>query len=404
MSDIMLSNTLVLIDTYVRSIADQITYDTISKHATVITDIRELNNGYYGADLVFFEPSVPSVVTPSTLTELCTTYNVKPYFIYANESVLSLFSECPNFTSVQASYLRVEWNLIYAVLNKDSAILENYKVDNPSPIALASLFKGLPEPFVEPINKLYTAYLNAGNSIRRLAEDKSRLEEIVSVHRSNGIRSAKIINEWRVLYEEVVAENRIQSSLLSENFDVTFSGVFMERPRVLYIKTVSHLAGIDTLLMTLYSVIIKQYKMSCKVLKLVDSSSALQLRYTPSSYHFLHTTYNTHDVLVNDLLVSLGAYNFLLGQLMLNRSGLDVLIVHDMRGTLNPAIAESLIDLHLTEMTSDFAVLSEFENCLSDFSKADFVWDNKELAKLTGSAASRISNHPTIISILDRLL
>lgn len=402
MEEINVNSIVILLDTYTRHSVDTITYDAIAKHASVVSDIREISDVYYGSSFVFFDASVPSIVTPELLGHAVDTFKVKPFLVYQNDAVKDLL---PSYvTSIKSGYRTIEWNLIYAVVNGDTAIMETYQKAGINQYDLASLFENLPEAYIEPINKLYHSYLSLGSQLHTLTKERVQLKGSIANYRSVATRTNSIIKELKGLYDEVVGENRVLAAMLSESYDKTFKGIFLDRPRVLYIKTLSHLSGIDSLIMVLYSVLTKQYKVSVKVVKLVDSANAVSLRYVPNVYFPLSDSYNTHDVLVNDFLLSLASFNLLMGQLMLNRSRLDFLIVHDMRGTLNPALDSSLYDLRLNEMSSDYATLVEYDNILSDYKKAPFYWNFAEVAEYTGTNALKLANNKTISAILDFLM
>lgn len=397
-----INSVTVLIDLYTRNAAETITYDAITKQASVVSDIREVTDAYYGAKLVFFESSVPSIVTPEVLRQIVTNYNVTAYLVYQTEEVLDLFRDIVH--GIRCSFATIDWNLIYAVINDDKAILENYQRKEIGVFEMATLFDGLPAECVDPINKLYRSYLSLGQQTRDMATQLVAAKESLANYESVATRTTGIIKELKDLYDDVVRQNRMLAAMLSESYDVTFAGMYMNRPKVLYIKSISHLSGIDNLIMVLYSVLTKQYKVSAKVVKLVDSANAVSLRYVPNIYFPLSDSYNTHDVLVNDFLMSLASYNLLMGQLMLNRSRLDVLIVHDVRGTMNSALDASLYDLRLNEMSADYATMVEYTNVLSDYTGAEFQWSFTEVSKFTGTNAAKLANHPCVTKILDYIM
>lgn len=403
MNESVSGSVVVLIDPQTRRAVESITYDALAKHVVVITDIREVNDAHYGCDFVFFETAVPGSVTPEVLQEVVDLYNIKPHLVYLVEEIGVLFNGIAN--CVKASYKMLEWNLVYAVIHSDLAILEPYQRTRQEPIEFAQLVESLPAECVDPVNRMYRSYLSLANSYGKLIEDNSKARETINMYRSAGVKTSSAIEELQSLLKEATDANRIYCAMLSESYDVTFSGMYPDRPRVLYVKCISHLSGIDNLLMVLYGVLTKQYKVSCKILKLVDQANAASLRYVPNVYVPLTDSYNTYDVLMNDFLVSLGAYNVLMGLLMLNRSGLDFLIVHDQRGTMGSALDDSLIDLKLHELSGDYAVLGEYENILSDVEKSvPFYWSFKEISGYTGTNIVKLTNHPTIGHILDYLL
>lgn len=403
MREINVSNVVVLIDPHTLKAVESITYDSLAKHVTVITDIRELGDAHYGCEFIFFEPAVPAVVTAEILQEMVELYAIKSHLVYTMQAVSDVFVS--GVKKVRASYRILEWNLVYAVLMDDAAILEPYQRTKTEPIEFAALLENLPPEYSGPVNRMYQSYLSLASSLSKLVADNAVLNEQVQAYAAVGRKTTRAIEELRSLLETMTKQNRRYCAMLSESYDTTVTGLYTERPRVLYIKTVSHLAGIDNLIMLLYSVLTKQYKTSCKVIKIVDSSNTIGLNYVPNVYLPLTDTYSTYDVLKGDFLMTLGAYNILFNLLMLNRSGLDFLIVHDIRGQESLALDAALIDLSLYEMSGDYAVLGEYDNILSDIEdKVPFYWSFKDTMRYTGTNSVKLSNHPTIAKILDHLL
>lgn len=403
MNDTMSGNVVVLIDPYTRKSVESITYDALAKHVTVITDVREITDANYACDFVFFEPAVPAVVTPAIVSEFVSMYGVKPHLVYSTPEVAEAFGG--QIHAVSASYKALEWNLVYAVIHNDLAVLEPYQRSRDASVKFAELIDGLPAECKDPVGRLYTSYLELSHTVSTLLESNALLRETVDNYRSVGSKTSAAIEELKKLLQDAVQQNQTYCAMLSESYDVTFNGMYADRPRVLYIKTISHLSGIDNLLMVLYAVLTKQYRVSCKVVKLVDSANAVSIRYVPNVYVPLSDSYNTYDVLSNDFVMNLGAYNILMNLLMLNRSGLDILIVHDMRGTMNSALDSSLVDLQLHEISGDYSVLGEYDNVLTDVGKgAQFVWKYEDVMEYTGTETSKLANHPTIAHIMDFLI
>lgn len=400
--DYLSGNIVVLIDPQTRKSAESITYDALSKHVTVITDLREVTDSYYGCDLVFFEPAVPGVVTLDALRETIDLYSINAHLIFSIKEIGELMGTICH--CVKASYKSIEWNLIYAVVHSDLAILEPYQRSLFEPVEFAKTVESLPAECAEPVNRMYHSYISLASAYMSLIGENARSREMLDMYRSIGSKTRQAIEELQGLLKEATDANRVYCAMLSKSYDTTFTGLYPDRPRVLYIKQISHLSGIDNLLAVLYSTVTRQYKVSCKIVKLVDQANAASIRYVPNVYVPLTDRYNTHDVLANDFLVSLGAYNVLMSLLMLNRSGLELLIVHDQRGTMGNAIDSALVDLKLNEISGDYAILGEYENILSDVDKqSQFFWSFREIAQYTGSNIVKLLNHPTVGKILDYL-
>ena len=66
----------VLVDTFTKASVQTITYDVLSKHVAIITDIREIGDEHFRSNLVIFEPAISIIVTPEILRELQDTFEL----------------------------------------------------------------------------------------------------------------------------------------------------------------------------------------------------------------------------------------------------------------------------------------------------------------------------------------
>lgn len=402
-SEVLSSNVVVLIDQFTKNTVDSVTYDALSKHVTVITDIREITDMQQGADVVFFEPAINVVVTPEIIDEYITSLAIKPHLFYQSEQNAILFkSKCH---CIKADYSVIDWNIVYAAVKSDNAILEPYQRSVRVLDAYKAVVDKMPEDMQDYIMRFHASYMDLAAVVTQLLEENARLRETVETQEKIGQQAIAGIVELNTLLNASQDKCNAYETLLSKSYDVVKGGFFPDRPRVLYIKTISHVAGMDTLISVLFSVLKAQYKASVKVVKLVDASAALQLQYIPDFYVHVQDSYNTSVLLENEHLLKLGAYAMMFDTLLLNRSGLEYLIVHDMRSTLNSALHNTLIDLRLNEMGADYAQLGQYDNVLSDTKKkVSFPWPFEEIQKHTGMNSVRLANHPTIVSILEQLM
>ena len=156
----------------------------------------------------------------------------------------------------------------------------------------------------------------------------------------------------------------------------------------------------------LFPAITQQYKSSCKVIKLVDNANSIATRYIPMNYVPITDKFNTGDVLRNDFILKLGTSKLMWDTLMLNRSGLEYLLIHDMRGVMNSALDPTLIDLFINEVSPDYAVLGEYTNVLSSVRTnfVEYLWDYKEISEAVGTMIVALTGHPTVSDILEVLM
>lgn len=390
---------LVLVDQYTREYS-KLTYDVISKHATIITDPVEVTEEYRGAHFVFFEPAVGFVATPDKIELLVKSYAISPVLVYTTPEVATLFDS--DVRKIRAEYSSVDWTFVYAAVNNDNAILEAYQRTLSSIDNAAIAINKLPADLRPSMQMLYSTTCSLVARYAAVVEENSKLSENAKVQQSISDKSRSALGELNTLLQRSQSKCQGYEALLSKEYDKVITGFYPERPRVLYFKSYSHVAGMDWLLSILHTVLTQQYKASAKVVTLVDSGSAKIIRYTPKRYVRVNNLYSTSEVLENDFVVKLGSYEEMFELLLTNRSGLDYLIIHDKRDSLNLALDQGLIDLRVNEMTADYANLSEHTgNIISSFgTNVDYPWDFAEVSKYGGTNSVKLTGHPTVSSIL----
>ena len=403
MNSLPTNGVVVLIDPFTKAATKDITYDVLSKHVAVITDIRELNDEYFQSDVVIFEPSFNVIVTPEILKEFKEKLEINVFAVYqSEEAVLSLQ---PYVTKIKADYSSVSWNLVYAIVRNDLAILEPYQKSLVELDSFRPVMSRIPADMQEYILRFRGSYLNLVASVSKVLEENARLSETVKTQEVIGRQTIAGLVELKDLLDRAQDQINAYEAVMSKSYTKVFSGFYPQRPRVLYIKKISHVAGMDTFISILFSVITRQYKLSCKVLKLVDASNSLELRYVPKNYYPITDTYDTSDIFTHQFIFVLSGLDILFDTLMLNRSGLELLIVHDMRNSIDPALDVQLIDLRMNEVSGDYLLLGEYQNTFSDNAKAaTYPWDWREVQRFTGTRISRLVNHPTVRAVLDLLM
>ena len=394
-------NIVVLVDSFTRATSD-VAFDALSKRTTVITDIRELSEEYLHNEysLVIFEPALQVIVTPEILQES----DIQCYIVYQTEERVLPFKSIA--TLVKADYSEITWNFVYGVVNSDVAILEPYQNSRTVIDSFSSIRSKIPEELQDYFTRFFGTYLALAASADNLVTKNSQLVDLIEAQSSIGNKAIKSVLELKNLLEYTQSKVTNYEALLSKTIDLVFNGFYPERPRVLYIKQISHVSGLDTLLSVLFSSITQQYKSSCKVIKLVDSANSISTRYIPMNYIPVTDKFNTGDVLRNDFILKLGTSRLMWDTLMLNRSGLEYLIVHDMRGVMRSALDPTLIDLFINEVSPDYASLGEYTNVLSGYSTnfVEYLWDYKEISEVFGSKIVTLTGHPTVSDILEVLM
>lgn len=394
---------LVLIDQLTKDTVWKASYDAISKKSKVVRDIREISASNNGSTLIVFEPSFLFVITKEIASHLIDRFDIKIIAVYQDEKMHGCLGNEVNY--FKCNYGDINWNLIYGLVQSDFAILEPYQNSLEIIDSFSSIRDKVTPDIAEYLTRFRGTYLTLLNAVNSLSEinDKLQTDLDIAEHLSN--RSIKGLKEMKHLLDLSMDKIKSYELLLSKTYDECVTTFYPDRPNVLYIKRISHLSGIDLFISVLFSTITTQSKLSCKVVKLLDSSNARTISYVPRTYFPITDTYNTSDILTNEFIMKIGSFKVMFDTLLSNRSGLDILIVHDMRSSIQDALSPDLINLKLNEITSDYLILGEYDNTLSDTgSNVDYEWDYRAIKKYTGSKLSQLVNHPTITKVLDNII
>ena len=375
------SDIVVLLDSHTRDAVQRISYDSLNQHCIVITSLNELTVANLNSTLICFGTAIPTAFDLETLTRYKDDLSLKCYLVTNNAS----FEKCYNTVAdvVLLEHTVIEWNLIYSIVNSDFAALSVYRQMPGVVKTFKELLPDLPKSISDTVESLYLSYLFLSEKFGDQVAQSSNLVNTINLYKSVASRATRTLERMDEEYKLLQSKCHTLEAALAKDGNATFSGVYLDRPKILYIKSISHLAGIDILLSVLYSSIIKQYYSSCKIVKIVDHTNARDLKYVPNNYFFVSDTYTTGDILSNDFIIALSGTSRLMDLLLLNRSGLDYLIIHDMRGLSDSILDDSLIDVK---------------------DKSDFLWDFSEVSKYSGTNSLKLLNHPTIVNLLDRLI
>ena len=395
---------VIIIDHLTREVVKSANYTSISNNAIVLADAKEIGDEHRGSVLVVFSTYLHVGITVDNILSVCSQYSIELFIVYSDPKDIIGFEGVPN--KVRCNFTdSLDWNLVYAVVHKDSAILESYTGVTQMVSAFDSLRNVIPIEWADKLENVYSGYLSLLAKESDLVGEITIMRETLQANTNinkrmlNGIKGLKATLD---MYKDKIKE---YETLLSGMIDISIVGHYPDRPKVLYVKQISHIAGMDVLLNLLHFVLTAQYKYSCKVVKLLDASCALRTVNIPNSYTFVNDVYKTDVILKNQFLCKMGPPRVLFDTLLLNRSSLNYLIVHDMRGVSGRVLDKPLYDVALNEMTADYALLGSDALIISDNNKvADFGWLFKDYLKNNSTDIQRMTGHPTVEGILDLLM
>jgi hypothetical protein len=140
-------------------------------------------------------------------------------------------------------------------------------------------------------------------------------------------------------YKQILNETAAEQAMLKQYEAVFTSDVYAKvrmhdysnRPMVIYFKEYEDFLNLDEMIETLFSVFVMQERKTVKVLRFFDSSTSKKMLTVPEYYTKLYNEYSMADVLSNDYVCKSGDYRRILDKVLLNETGVDILIVIDSK-------------------------------------------------------------------------
>lgn len=398
-----LENCIVIIDSNTKSQVDSIAYIELSNNAIILNDINEITEVYTDYCVVLFEPIILTGVTLPYIRELKNKYNIRFILIGSDKELVSILESVCEIEL--CNYKNIDINLIYSVIMKDMVILEYYKDTSEILNNYSCIEEKLPLDVRSYYKILYTNLLDILARYNSLLSINLNLQSENDSYRIILNKLKTGIKELHYYYSGLHNNLKEYQTSLTKSYEKTIKGDYPDRPTILYFKQHQHIPGFDILLNILYFVLSIQYKTSCKIVKLIDSSNALNSRYIPDKYTILQNTYNNKDVLINDFILKRGNYDLMFDLILLNRAKLKYLIIHDMRGTSSLALDNSLITSTVNLVSSEYLEFFNKDSVLTDVREiAEMFWNSMEYMRIpVQERLLKLSAHPTIINLLSKI-
>lgn len=396
---------VIVLDNATRNIAKSVSYLELSNYYHIVNDIEELGEQYKGMKVIIFESTILTKAVIPVLRELRYKYDFQFILMYSCDDIYTIANDIC-YQVRKCDYRIIDINLIYSVIVGDEVIFESYsKIDN-SLFSFDTIVQSMSQEASSYLNSMYQTLLDAYIQIGTLTKQNTDLSEICNCYESVFSRIKAGVNDLQRYYDSIDVKAAEYETRLTTVYDKVISGEYNERPIILYFKEFQHIQGMDILLNILYFTLTVQYKRSCKVVKLLDSSNASQARFIPNTYVTMPNVYNLKDLLQHNFILKKGTYDLFFDTLLLNRTRLQFLIVHDMRGCTSLALHEDLIHSSICCATSEYHEMFKDITLLTESKAASkLYWNTKEYSKIPiNERLFRLSAHPTVKAIIDSIL
>ena len=395
---------VVILDNVTRTLAKSISYFELSNYAYVLNDIDELNEIHKDMNVIIFESLLLTKASIPMLRDLRYRLGVNLILLYSDDELGHLGgSVC---ITKKCDYCVIDVNLIYSVIMHDDIVFEAYKNVGNALMSFPKFAASIKDEDSSSFKLLYQSLLDSTLQLDLITTERLRLQNLCSGYEATFEKIRKGVDSLQKYYDSINIRAAEYETRLTADYDKVVGGEYPERPIILYFKEFQHIQGMDILLNILHFVITVQYKHSCKVIKLLDSSNAMQARFIPDNYVFMQNTYNNRDIMENSFILKRGSYDLLFDTLLLNRSKLHILIVHDMRGCTSLALDDELIHSSVCCATSEYKDIFDGVNLLTENKKASkLYWNTSEYARMpVNERLFRLSAHPTITALIEGIL
>lgn len=316
--------------------------DIIKQGVLILSDISEVQSAVLTdyKDIVIVQdfPKDGLVLGKLKIWKYLFTINI--YYIYNDKRFVSLLEDVAQ--CVQFDYTHINGATLQAIVDNDKALLgeldapidkDIFKqsesiarrlLDNKASEELqilADAFINLQELYsntLERLNLFKESSMELENKLLNITHTKDKLlarqvDLLANIHKINNN-----IKQYNVILDRDV-------------YDKVYTSDFNNKPVIIYIKEWEEFLHLESFLQTLYDCFRVKARLSCKIIKLLDSSSSKKVLAIPEKYYNVQSKFNSKYLDNNDFIIRFGNHVEVLKQLLINRVGVDVLIVYDQK-------------------------------------------------------------------------
>ena len=198
-----------------------------------------------------------------------------------------------------------------------------------------------------------------GEVYRRLQEGNKEVDLLKAENESTLVENTRLVNG----YSEIIKKSFKLMNALKDYEHVLSKDVYekidlskySDKPLILYFKEYEELVNTDLFIETLFDVFRIQNKNSVKVLSLFDSLSSKRMKTLPSYYTILGNSYAIKDVINGDFIAKSGDYRSILDTILLNKVGINVLLIFDFKSISDVCVSGMYLPFALCRDSRHFS-------------------------------------------------
>jgi hypothetical protein len=354
---------IILLDPISRKFVNSNIMDTVVRGVEIINNLNEITKEMVQEcpNVIVFESFIQNSYGYADLKLFKAILNIKYTFIGVNDDTLDTLKEYGN--TFRCSLDEVDFDIIQSAIFQDFAAEDNSASVNGynGNLRFAENILSNEHNFDENIVNLareYTSnlfeWMKDRDSLKLL---KNKFQHLNTVNDKLQTENSILVEGFQGLIQDAAKLNgnikeyeKIMSRDIYEKIDAT---KYPNRPLIIYLKEFEELIHENSFIETLYEMLRFQGRNSVKVLRLYDGSNCRKVKVLPDYYYRMRNQFLVSDVIANDFLVKVGAYNDVLDIILNNKTGLDVLVIIDCKSMDDVIMSNASLYLNLCRSSNN---------------------------------------------------
>lgn len=349
---------------------------------------------------------------PACLSELRlfkAVYQLEYFYLGSSKyfNVMNSLAHC-----FECNLVSLDYQILVAALYGDSTQELKGSADYFDKMSYADKILEADDYPVEAI-ELATSYKAIGSIFNTIMQEKDELKKEVSDLSAENVKlrndSQRLLQGYKNMIKEAKGLNktlrRYEQIFTNDIYEKIRLTDYVNKPFVMYFKEYEDFINLDEFFETLFSVLKLQDRKSVKVIRLFDSVTSRKLLTVPEYYTILTNKYRLADIVGSDFICKTGDYRKLFDKILMNETGLDILIVIDSKSLDDTILSEAALYLNLCREVSHleaFGLYSGNTIVNSGDRESDFYWGRYNTEGMNNREKMiYLSSRPVIRNVLE---
>lgn len=262
------------------------------------------------------------------------------YYLITNDTVMADLMKdfCKCYVM---DYTSINSNMLYSILYDDRGEQSRYKLTDTDVTPRKDMQALLDSTGDGILRDVCMEYIRLSTILEDMLVKEEGYVKAIRNLESQNLQHLREIELLSSSLQDLVAKTLKQNEILKEHkiaFSTDFynklflsSNKYSKRPKVLYFKEYEEMIHESSFLTTLFDTFVNQGKMATKIVRLHDSVDVMRVKKLEKSYYPVNGEFLESKVVNEDYIISFGNYQKLLDLLLVNKYGLDLLIIVDCK-------------------------------------------------------------------------